>query len=302
MKSWLTVGLGLGLLAGTPARAAKVIFKETCPVRAMPSANASTVCRRDAGADVFRVKKANDSFFMVEMEGCRGFVPGRCLKATEGGATAATKNGDRRPFNREQTNELSREPASSRSGHFFRVGPLLSAGLLVGKPGASATATHGTDLGGGISVGFSLSSRIRVTIIPMIEMMKLSRSLNGTGVIADPNPATYDQKMVYAGAAAIGGIKISGSKVFGEVQDWWFDLGTELLTPISATQTDNFGNEVKFTSTDRLAFLVLGPSGDFSLTNSMIASAYLQVLYNLGSRNGAQLFGGRLRLALSFDL
>jgi len=299
VKGWLVIGITFC----APVLAAKIVFKDTCPVRAMPSVNASTVCRRDDGAGVLNYKKANDSFYFVEMEGCRGFVAGRCLKVADQVGPAA-KTADRRPSRERdrETNEPSRDPASARLGKFFRVGPLVSAGLMLGKPGTSAATTNGTDFGGGLSIGFSVSQRVRVTLIPLIEMMKLSRTLNGTGVIADPNPASYDQKMTFVGAAAFGGIKLSGSKVFGEVQDWWFDLGTELLTPISATQTDNFGNEIKFTSTDRLAFLVLGPSGDFSVAQSTILSAYLQLLYNLGSRNGAQLFGGRLRIALMFDL
>jgi len=276
----------------------KVLFNETCAVQSTMGQGATTVCRREAGAEVKRFKRANETFYFIDADGCRGFVPGKCLRVAEATVPGARPD---RPLPPGVNPEANREPASS-SGKFFRVGPLLTAGAIFARPGENAQSSSGTDFGAGLNISFSLSRRFRASLVPMIEMMKLSRKVDGTGALSDPNPTSFEQSMTFVGGALLGGVKLKGSLVSGEVQDWWLDVGGEYLMPIAASQTDSVGNNLAFTSSDKLFSLILGPAGDFSLTRTMIASVYLHFLYNVGATGGSQLYGGRLRLALNFNL
>jgi len=276
----------------------QVLFNETCAVQSTMGAGATTVCRREAGSEVRRFKRANELFYFIDAGGCRGFVPGKCLRVAESTVPGARPD---RPLPPGVKPDATREPASV-GGKFFRVGPFLTAGAVFARPGANAQASSGTDFGGGLNIAFSLSRRFRLSVLPMVEMMKLSRKVDGSGALSDPNPVSFDQRMLFLGGAVLGGVKLKGSLVPNEVQDWWLDVGGEYLMPISATQSDSFGNSLAFSSSDKLFCVILGPSGDFSLTRSLLASVYLHFLYNVGATGGSQLYGGRLRLALNFNL
>ncbi len=142
MKVWVLAGVFLGCGAW-----ANVFFKNACPVLNSPRSGGQTICRRTKGAEVRRIKKAPDPFFFIESDGCRGYVASNCLKQGEAPAKKEVS----------ASAEIERQPASYRSS-FFRVGPLLTAGSLWGRPGEGADVTRGTDFGAGLSIAFAFAS------------------------------------------------------------------------------------------------------------------------------------------------
>lgn len=293
------------LLWSSLGDAATVVFSGNCDVLSEPVTSSRVQCKEKRGSQLSALKKSQNGYYEIETAACRGFVPAYCLRSLKGGAKASAKAepGPATPSLRGDTAPVGRKITSTSEGSIFSIGLVGNFGLMFARPSAGATGTKGNDFGGGLLLAVPLSKKIRITAIPMIQNISLSRTVDGGGAIADPNPVTFSQTVLFAGASLMGGLGFFGDIDYqGRGESWWWDLGVEYLVPLSAKQTDSLGTEISFSTQDKLFFLVTGPSGQFGLSDSLNLNAYLQFLYNLGAQNGSQLLGGRLALSFEFLL
>ncbi len=289
----------------SPVAVAGVKFVRSCELLAAPSLNAGSVCRQGRSASILKAKKATGGLYFVETADCQGYVPAVCL-ARDTSSSEGNNNTGAGP-DTEETGKIGRSRYSARtqreSSSFeeptLYFGPMLGLGGLWARPSNGATQTRGSAFDFGLSLSIPLMEEFRVTIQPVFCIYGLSRTVDGTGSIDDSNPAEYSQKINFFGGSLLGGVKLSGER---GAEKWWLDVGFSYLMAASAKQTDNFGNETSFTSNDKLGMILLGPSGDFPIGSGLWASGFLQVFYNLGSRGGSQLLGGRLLLSLQLGV
>lgn len=268
-------------------------FSRRCDVYMQPSFRSDRLCEKVAGAPILKVKGGKGGFLQVETTDCDGFVAMNCVTASED----APKRAQSPRGGRERASEMD---LGSRDATSYRIGASLSGGGLWGKPASAASSTSGSALSGGLQSTVIFGGVAHATLTLSYQILSLSRTVDATGSIIDTTPAEFTQKTRFLGVDLGGGIGLGRSE--GVLTAWWFDGGIEFLSPISATQTDNFGSEVEFSSSDKLLLAHAGPSGDFLIARDLFLTGSLQFFYNLGSKDGNSLLGARLIVSFGFGV
>lgn len=311
--------LFVALTSGSQVKGASaIIFSADCAVVKRPEPSSQVACHEKRGVTLRLLAKAPQDYYKVQTAQCQGFVPRYCLRkltlsptkdrktasnSGEESLVSATVSEEKSKSLRAKTNDRVNRQVRTSETIPFHLGALANFGVLWGKPSASGGASRGNDFGFSLLLGIPLGGSLRFLAFPRIQKITLNRSVDGSGVIVDPNPVTFSQSVLFAGVGATVGIHFFGDIDFqGNGETWWWDLGAEYLLPLSAKQTDTLGNEISFTTDDKIFFLTTGPSGQFGLTPTLNVNAQLQFLYNLGSQNGSQILGARLQLGMDFLL
>src|SRR5207248_2397922 len=117
-------------------------------------------------------------------------------------------------------------------------GTSLLVDLLWGKVSYSSALSQGWGPSFGLDVAFNFLDDFRVALSPNYHMLRLSRKMDGSGSIVDPNPATFTQTIWFAGLGVYLGYRFigGGSDETGKPDtelNWWADIGAEYLYPLS---------------------------------------------------------------------
>lgn len=181
------------------------------------------------------------------------------------------------------------------------LGPTLSFEGPLAKVSSSDSLARGLGFGAGISLTHEMEG-IRLSLSPTYRSLRLGRGIDGSGVIADPNPAEFNQTRKYFGTALMASFWGEEGGGPGSYEPgWWMDVGTELLFPLSATQTSSVVGDLNIKS-QKLWFFLMGGSLDFEPTRLKHLKAGLHLFYNLASTSEARLFGIRAQIAFDFGL
>jgi len=285
------------LLVATGVAEAVPRFSRPCVIYVQPSYRSDRLCEKKQGAPITRLRPGRNGFLHVQTSDCDGYVPMACVSevAEEGNRRGLSKLGE--PEDR----DIDSEAVDNRTQ--FQLGPVLSLGGLWGKPPGAKSGTSGGSLLGGLQGRIQFRQTAKLVVSITYQSLSLSRSIDASGSsIADENPVELTQRVKFAGLGLLGGIGLGNSNGESVRTSWWFDAGFEWLAPLAATQTDNFGGEISFSTRDKLFLIEGGPSGDFRLAKSLYLLGSLQFLYNVGSSSGNSLLGARLLVALSFGV
>lgn len=264
------------------------VFVRTCQILSRPAIDAPTVCVRRSGDDISRMRVHDASFLQLQSGSCVGYVPNSCISVQE-------RNYIRAPMS-------LRQPAlASRA----RVGLVLQGDGLFGKVEGASNSSKGLGYAAGFLLIVPLGQSLRVAIRPSLQLLSLTRSLDGTGVIEDPSPTSYTHRIPCVNLGLLANIALNRSdSVLGgkpEVR-WWADVGAEYIYPLRSRQISSLGNELGFTPSDRPVLVVLGISGDYPLTTALEILGMFHGYYNVAATSGSRLLGLRLGLALSVSL
>lgn len=175
-------------------------------------------------------------------------------------------------------------------------GSYLAAGV-----GYSESSSTGIAYGASASATVELVSRFHAMLGAGFQTMKLSRLVEGTGVLEDPGFAV-SQSIDYVTTSVQGGYCLWKSSLGdrpSEKIEWWWDGGLQFFFPISATQSDPFLGHIPFNSTDHPMLAALGISAIFAFDTDLGLTSGLFATYNVAASGGSGLLGVRLNLALS---
>ena len=258
-------------------------FTRTCNVYTQAAVNSPVACLRRSGAPVVVQSDPTNTFVRISSQQCEGFVPNGCI-----GMDAV----------------LRRTPVSlgPQKADRFRVGVTGHIDGVWSSVPSSTTSGQGFSFAGGLAARLPLGRSLSLTFSPSYRVYRIVRSVDGSGIVLDPNPASFTQSLSYAGAAGLLGLRVGEGT--GVVPfEWWLSGGLEYLHPLSGTQTDNLtGRTVDVGFKDRLFLLLLGPSLVYPLSPSTVMVSDLAAYYNLASAQGYQVVGARLSLAIQLSL
>ena len=277
-------------LAETPAPTPKQFyFAKDCHVISKPAEDGTFQCEKKQGESVTKLEYGTNGFWKIIVGDCDGYVEMDCLDV-------ATKQRER--IESRKRHRPVREWYVAR-----QVG--LGLGLVQSWAKPTSSASYGSGLGYAIELEgiVPLGEGTRVTLIPGIRYLSLSRDVSGAGALIDPSPQSYLQKILFGGIGGLFGYKIEQWVTGpGDGYFWFLEAGFEYYVPLSAKQIDPSGISTGFKSQDKLFLAVFGPTVDVSMSRKISVMGRFQLTYNLGSRGGAQLIGARLVLATNLSL
>ena len=182
------------------------------------------------------------------------------------------------------------------------LGPVLSFEGPLAKVSSSDSLARGLGFGAGISLTHEMAG-IRFSLLPTYRSLRLGRTIDGSGVISDPNPAEFNQTIKYFGTGFMASFwgEEGGGPDHPFEPGWWMDVGTELLFPLSGQQTSSVVSDLNIKA-QKLWFFLIGASLDFEPMRSEHLKTGLHLFYNLASTSQARLFGIRAQIAFDFGL
>ena len=256
-------------------------FLRNCTVFANPDAIATRLCRKREGDPIVEAKASRNGFVRVDTGECFGYGRESCVAP---------------PARREPAADI-KESGAGRA----RLGIAIQGDGLFGKV-ASTTATAG--LGFAVSLLFQIpiSRSFKFLIKPTYQYLSLTRKVTLTSVLVEPSELRFTQKIPYVGAGFMASVKFLGAGERATENEWWFDLGADLLTPLSGRQTDSSGDSFGFKPTAKLILAVLGVSTRIPVTPRWDMGGFIQGYYNVSATNGSSFYGARLALSLSAHL
>lgn len=274
LKTWT----GLGLLLGSTLLAQNASVIRNCRVYDKASKDAALACSLKQGDSAKLIHKVDEKIVEIESEGCKGFLYASCLRV-EDPVMAAKKE-----------EKIASQAAIIESK--FKLGVLLEGELPAAKVGYSTTYSKGYGFGIGMIGEMKFLPYLSAQFFPLYRYQKLSRSVDGTGSVADPNPSEYSQKVWELSLAAALAYHWNRS---------YFRLGGEFVLPTAATQTDRIENDVSFKA-DKMFNLLVGSGFDFPVTPKMGFRLGGDFFYHLTAKDSTQLFGIRVAGTLLYLL
>lgn len=295
-RKWQTANLKLDLgraaglflaLAATGAFAGGARFSRTCSVLTEPEPAGTAACVKRGGTAVLWSGAPSRGFVQVETEDCAGFVPSACIGL--GG---------------EESRRIlaSDDDGGRRAG--LRLGVLGGVDGTLGNVGSGSSVSRGSGWAGGLEAQVSLGGSWMLSLTGVYRSVGLSRKIDLSGQLIDPNPAEFSQTYRGLGLGVGVGYVVQRLLVSGRPlrePEVTILLGAEYLYPLSGSQNSPMGT-VALKPGDKLLMGTLGATLDLSFDAHMSLVAGAQVFYNLTSQGGSRLYGGRLTLALLFGL
>lgn len=205
----------------------------------------------------------------------------------------------RRPFTQPQ--RAVRQPAnqiSTTSSRGLKIGGVLGFDGLWGKTATSDVLSKGLGYSVGLTAGVKISERVRATLIPSYQYLRLGRAFDNSGQLQEPTPANLEQSIRAIGISVIGSYELERGEVSAPV--WWLDLGGQYLMPLSASQTVA-GSTVSFTA-NKSFLLLLGTTMDLRMEGGYDLTASLQGTYSLPGSAEGKIFGVRLLAGITFRI
>lgn len=187
---------------------------------------------------------------------------------------------------------ITRVPSSTISEEKgFKIGGALGFDGIWGKTSSSDVLAKGLGYSLGLSAQTRLGNSFRLLFSPAYQYMRLGRPMDGSGQLQEPTPANLDQSVKSIGLTFLGSYEIErGNDPTALV--WWFDLGTQYLLPLSASQTLS-GSNVAFTANKNL-LLVLGSTAEVRMGPTYDLCFSLHALYGLAGSSEGKIYGIRL--------
>lgn len=183
----------------------------------------------------------------------------------------------------------------------WKLGLMGSAdGALAGVPDAGGSSS-GFGFGGGVLVTAIVHERVQLSLALGYQRIRLSRTVDATGVVNDTDPAQFAQTQQFLSGTLLAGFLLTPASQAGKGMNYWIDGGVEFLYGLSASQQSNIQNEVGYTA-DKMIFALLGPGGTIPLTGKLSITGGLYAFYHLTKGSGTSLYGGRMRLAMQLGL
>ncbi len=262
-------------------------FIRACSVFLEPSLSAAKVCQKKSGARLSFSGYAENGFVQVETGDCAGYVPSGCVG--------------------EDDVKQVRIPAENNDGRKsrFRLGFGGHVDGTLASVSGSADSSRGSGWALGLLSQIWLAPRWQLTVAPVYQRLGLNGTVNlSSTVVADTNPAKFEQTRDYYGGSLLVGYAIERNLLFDRPTrdpELFLEAGLQTLFPSGGKQTGPNGT-VEFKPTDKPLFLLLGVSADLFLNRSLSLGGYLHAYYNLGSRDGDKIYGARLGIALIFGV
>lgn len=172
-------------------------------------------------------------------------------------------------------------------------------GALAGVPDAGGSSS-GFGFGGGFNVSGVLGRRILLTFGLGYQRTRLTRSVDGTGIMGDTDPAQFAQTEQFLSATLLVGYLLGEP---GRPKDpiFWIEGGTEFLYGLSASQQSNIQSEVSYTG-QRMLLALLGPGGSIEIAKKLSLMGGLYGFYHLTKATGTSLYGARIKLGLQLAI
>lgn len=289
---WLAL---VALSLSTPTRAQErketqapvARFIRTCTVYIEPQHNSMVACQKKAGTQIYYTDSAPGGFVQIETADCAGYVSDACVSLPE----------------ITQRTGINYEPRTRKYRVRLDLGGSLD-GTLATLAGTT-DVSRGDGYSFGVRVQIAINKRFYVTAKPSYNALGLSRKVDMSGALLDPNPAEFTQSIKYWGFESLFGFVVQRRLVEDKPSldpEVALEAGFQFLSPVKAEQTDSAGTKTQFTSPDKLLLFLAGPRLDLAFSQGFGMAGFLHAFYNLRSTGGSRLFGARLGVALTIGL
>lgn len=232
------------------------------------------------------VTKAGEKrgFYPIVYKGRIGYILKSCLDSAE------TRKPDSLLF-------------SGYSNEEFRFGLNTSADANMARAASTADASSSFGYGFGLIAMIPISRMLRISFSPLYRKISATRTFTSSAsVLTDPSTASFSQKISFLGLETLLQLNLIRRAGINTPLEFWLDGGAEYLFPLSAEQTDNFGNTVSFKATDRPLLGLIGPSLLYHFEGRFALNASLHGFYNVFATGGSSLMGARFGLSATLAL
>ncbi len=204
------------------------------------------------------------------------------------------------PRKRKYRRRLASEKLGRKADWFLGINSSFDGPLA--KVESGEKLSRGLGLSGGLSVQYQFPG-MRILFQPSYRYLRVSRDIDGTGINQDTSISQFTQKVNFLGlATSLSFLMERGGGVENPWEPaWWTEIGTEVLLPLSGTQTSSVSEDLKIKA-DKLWFLLLGGALDFELAPNRVLRTGLHLFYNLPGNSKGRLFGVRAQIAFDFGL
>jgi hypothetical protein len=279
-------------------------FSKNCAILSAPSLQAKVACRRIKGEKISDLRPDKGGFVYLETGSCKGYVLSSCIASRPPIPVESVSKNSGAPERKAVPRSSYRVAHSTRgsaSRRKIRLGLQANFDGPFGRAESSSTLSRGLGFGLGLTGRFPVGEKFSLSAGPSYRFLKLTRKLDGTGALSDPNPMSFTQSLHYLGATFLAGYTLEPRESFDLFEpEWWLEGGLEFLQPLSGTQTNSFGSEVKL-SGDRVILFLMGASTDLNFSGFNLVGS-LQFFYNISHPAAPTFFGLRVLVAGDLEL